>query len=716
MNPFAYRTTSLAIKTLSSILKARVRIHGEGNIPDGCIIFVINHFTRIETLLVPYHIYRMINIPVWSLASFHLFKGPLGSFLDKIGAVSTNDPDRDRLIVRSLLTGEAAWIIFPEGRMVKSKKIVEKGRFMICYAGGKRPPHTGAAALAFRTEFYRQRLQMMSKQAPEETKRLLELFQIESVASIMGKSTYIVPVNITYYPIRAEENILSSLTLTLSEKVPERMIEEMMTEGTMLLSGVDVDMRFGEPIKIENYMNKSAVRRNIIRQQPINFDDVLPSRRVMRKVTLDIMKRYMSAIYSMTTINHDHLLASILRLTPFKRMDVHNLKRRAFLAATRYLEKTGVYVHRSLKEDQVHLLTDDRYNKCNDFIAIAREKGVVTQNKETLIKDPSKFFSSCDLHRVRIENPVAVIANEVEPLTLLQRQLRHLAWQPGFWLRRRIARLLQKRALLEFEKDYQTFYVEAESKPRDVGQPFLIKGRSKKVGVLLIHGYMAAPLEVKELACYLARRGLWVYVPRLKGHGTSPNDLALRTYNDWVRSVDEGYAVISNICRRVIVGGFSTGAGLALEIAGRVQDLHGIFAVSPPMRLQDFSSRLVGAVDSWNRLMSTVRLGKVAKRFIRNNPENTHINYFRNPISGVRELERLMEAVAPQLSTIQIPALVVQAYGDPVVNHKGSRHVFERLGSKDKEYILFNFNRHGILNGDGAHKVHKVIGDFVDFL
>ena len=62
---------------------------------------------------------------------------------------------------------------------------------------------------------------------------------------------------------------------------------------------------------------------------------------------------------------------------------------------------------------------------------------------------------------------------------------------------------------------------------------------------------------------------------------------------------------------------------------------------------------------------------------------------------------------------IQIPALVVQAYGDPVVSHKGSGQVFERLGTRDKEYILFNFDRHGIINGDGAHKVHKVIGDFI---
>jgi hypothetical protein len=42
--------------------------------------------------------------------------------------------------------------------------------------------------------------------------------------------------------------------------------------------------------------------------------------------------------------------------------------------------------------------------------------------------------------------------------------------------------------------------------------------------------------------------------------------------------------------------------------------------------------------------------------------------------------------------------------------------IFELLGSEDKRYEVFNFQRHGILLGEGSHHVHRVIGEFIDRL
>jgi esterase/lipase/1-acyl-sn-glycerol-3-phosphate acyltransferase len=713
MNRFAYRTTGLAIKTLSNLSKARTHLHGQDNIPGGPIVFVINHFTRLETILMPYLINRETGQTVWSLGDAELFQGTLDSFLDAMGVVSTRDPDRDRLIVKTLLTGEASWIIFPEGGMVKNMKIVEKGRFMITWAAGKKPPHTGAATLALRAEFYRERLRRLSAVDPSETERIRRLFRLGALEPVLNCQTSIVPVNITYYPVRARENILSDIARRMVDNLPERMVEELMTEGSMLLAGVDIDIHFGKSIPVHDRLQRLAIVRDIAAPSPIGFDDPIHSRKVIRREAVHLMKQYMAAIYGMTTVNHDHLFASILRRMPGIRIRVDDLCRRVFLAAVELRSMPGIHLHRGLSGPQLHLVCDDRLGIVMDFVEIALEKGNLWRTEDGLLKDRRKFSSPYSFHRARIDNPLDVMANAVEPLKELQRCVRRIAWLPAFWVRRKVREHLLREAVEEYAADYKSFFIENESKPMDVGMPLLVKGKSRDLGIVLCHGYLAAPLEVKGLAEYLGRQGYWVYAPRLKGHGTSPEDLSIRSFQDWLRSIETGYVIMSSICRRVVAGGFSTGAGLALHLATRVPSIAGVVAVSAPMRLRDFAARFAPAVDLWNRLVNKTKSSGPKMEFVDNHPENPHINYVRNPVSGIREIERLMDDLEPRLSRITVPAMLLQASGDPVVDPKGSRKIFDRLGSVDKQFILFNFKRHGILVGDDTARVYRTISDFL---
>jgi esterase/lipase len=436
----------------------------------------------------------------------------------------------------------------------------------------------------------------------------------------------------------------------------------------------------------------------------------------MRREALKIMQRYMAAIYRMTTVNHDHVFASCLKKSPVNRIKATNLKRRAFLASQLNGNPDEIYLHNSFDQSQVHLLTDDRYHKFSEFVDFATQKKALAMDGTVLVRDTARLGSMFDFHRSRIDNPIGVIANEVEPLTRLQRSISRLSWLPGFWLRRKIAKHLIKRELDTYNRDYDRFAVLEISKAREIGRPFLIKGDHRRVGVVLAHGYLAAPAEVRGLAEYLGKMGFWVYAPRLKGHGTAPEDLAGCTYQDWIESMDTGYAIISQLCRCVVAGGFSTGAGLALDLAQRVPAVEGVFAISAPLRLQDMAARFVPAVDAWNRFMDRIHLEEAKKTFIDNHPENPGINYFKNPISGVHELERLMTSLEPRLSDITMPALVIQSREDPVVNPKGTEMIFKALGSADKQMVMFSFKRHGILLGDGAQRVYRAVGDFLDHI
>ena len=79
--------------------------------------------------------------------------------------------------------------------------------------------------------------------------------------------------------------------------------------------------------------------------------------------------------------------------------------------------------------------------------------------------------------------------------------------------------------------------------------------------------------------------------------------------------------------------------------------------------------------------MDRVNRNGAKKEFVENTPENPHINYQRNPVSGVAEIERLMDVVESRLPNLTLPALVIQSQRDPVVDPKGSQRVFRLIGS-----------------------------------
>jgi esterase/lipase len=112
-------------------------------------------------------------------------------------------------------------------------------------------------------------------------------------------------------------------------------------------------------------------------------------------------------------------------------------------------------------------------------------------------------------------------------------------------------------------------------------------------------------------------------------------------------------------------------------------------------------------------MIKKIHLDSVAKEFVANTLKNLHINYPRNPISGVHQLKKLMEHLGPSLKLIHQPALVVQPRKDPVVNPKGTSRLFKKLGSGFKEYYIFDYAHHGILIGKGGIRIFKAIETFL---
>jgi carboxylesterase len=273
----------------------------------------------------------------------------------------------------------------------------------------------------------------------------------------------------------------------------------------------------------------------------------------------------------------------------------------------------------------------------------------------------------------------------------------------------------QEQAL--FEDEYQKHYLSGETKGPDIGAPYLLHQPQSRNAVLLIHGLMAAPYEVREWAENLFSKGYTVYAPRLAGHCTSAVDLSNRNYGDWVDSVERGYAILASCSEQVIVAGFSTGGGLALHQAIRhPKRYRAVISVSAPMKFKGLSSKLSETVERWNRAAGILNLNSLQKPFARNHPDNPEINYHRCPIHGFNQVKTLMRSVYDGLPGISIPILVIQGNQDPKVSPRAGKLIFDRVRIPGKQYVEIEYPLHGIVRGRIGMSVFSAVNDFLSGL
>lgn len=694
MNYFAYRSTGLALKALTSFSRARVTIHNETELPTGGSIFAVNHFTRLETLLLPYYLSKLLDKPVWSLASSEFFGGLMGSYLEKVGALSVSNPDRDKLIIKGLVGESAAWIIFPEGQMVKNRKVVDRGNFMVFSESGKHPPHTGAVVLAWRAEILRQRLNALKVSKPEEFATLAGTFDLLSDVSIT-ENIHIIPVNVSYYPLHFAETILSRMASLLEKKISARMFEELLVESSMLLSGADIDIRIGKPLPL-----LSPVKKFYGAQIP-DFVDNKKSHRTLKKITYASM----TAIYGLATVNLDHILAALLYKTSGHIFSEIDFRRRAFLVASSDFKALGIFCHRGLQGSQVDLLLERDGGRVADFIELVRAKGFLQVSPEprTGFLELEKECSGDAFHRVRIENPFLVMANAIEPLAALQRLLRNLSWAPSWYLRRLTAKRLLQSMQQAYLKDRKTFQDASELCPFLSGNPYLVNHRSP-IGIVLIHECLATPQSLKSLADYLGRQGFMVLVPRLPGHATVVTDLENRDYEQWQRAVDEAYAYVDCLCRKVVVCGVGSSIALGLSLASRGFAMRALIALFPAFDNLFKLPPEISPETLPETLKETLEQKKNGESKYCPTPTfRSDCSYRSCPAFAKRQVKKMLLGAAKNLPLVKTPLLMLQADTAGKADRLNAHKYFEKLASPEKELLLLPSAELDSLTSDENH-------------
>ncbi len=711
----SFRIYGLLMSALKKFTRSSVSVEGLENLRSNPTLFVVNHFTRMETAIVPHVLYQFNGQMVHSLADSSLFVGKLGQFLSSVGAFPLNTEGRNEKIISELMCGTYNWVIFPEGSMVKNKKIVEKGRLQMHLPDVIRGPHTGAATLALKTFLIKQEYK---RAIADNNSELIHYYQdtynLRGPGDLAPLDLCIVPVNITYYPLRPGKNMLYTAVQLLVKELSPQAEEELQVEGQLLLQESDISISFGRALDI----------RSFTRPYLHVMAYLLPFLPAARKINwLIAMMRhrltriFMHRVYKGLSINMDHLVATALRYLPAQGMREETFKQVLFLAIAMLKSKQDRRVHPSLSDGTVNLVACEGYKPYDQIMQLVEAEGVAYRENGYLFVDHEKIKKQHSFHRVRLDSTTQVLANEFAVMDSSVANIRRLLRRPEARLSQQVAEMVKERDFSIYEEERGRSFVENETKSGEVGKPRHLMGERSKPGIVLAHGFLASPGEMLELAEYLNQCGYGVYLVRLAGHGTHASELNKATVQTWSESFKRGYAVLSQYHDKVVVGGFSAGALIALLQGACLADkVAGIVLINPALRLRQKSSLFSPMLDRWNKALESISLHGAAITWLENKPENPDTNYDRLYIGGLRQLLLLQELCQKKLADIRAPLLIIQGSQDPLVDPSGAKEIMEKVCSPNKKLEEIIFKRHVIVRGNASIEVFKLIPPFVEGL
>jgi len=422
------------------------------------------------------------------------------------------------------------------------------------------------------------------------------------------------------------------------------------------------------------------------------------------------VKQLFGKFQGLTSPDFETLLFTLIQtLLPLK-YTWKSFRNRFLLLLEHTINSTSSSIAEDLKTVYNKILTGELFSPWDKTIDFLQKCGYCERQTKGL-----RVFASSTtayrndsyrlLRKLRIVNSESVLPQD-------KKVINKIKWVPDLFLSKRCALNLYYSDVNIFEDDYMKAFHPEWSKDAEVGKPFFKHVSGARVGVVFCHGYLSAPMEVRALAEYIYRCGYSVYGVRLKGHGTSPLDLANTSWTEWYDALNRGIACMLACCEKVFLCGFSAGGCLVLSATANKQNhIAGVISISAPLKLQNYAIHLVPTISTLNVVLK--KFGGGGWELFDHHPENPHINYQKNPLGGLRQLRLLMEQTEELLPQITVPALIIQGSNDQTVNPDSAQIIFQNIRSEQKQLLMFNRARHGILNSSGKEQIFSAVEGFI---
>lgn len=716
-NEQALKTIQNAYEIFIKTTFADIRVHGLEKVAGQPVIFVVNQFTGIEPFIIPAILAEYYQQVPISIVPQEYFKGGYGGYLEKTGSKFSYPGFQNKELTRTLLGGNSAPIIYyPGGRSIPENGLLDILGY--CFKNKSLSPETTIfmepALRGMQTELYRKefnrRISGKSPESPAELWKELGGLDNFSPDSIGPRQVLIIPLNITYFPAISQIGVYQKIKDLMNEQIINELKKDAQRVEGKRRRHFDVDINIGHPIAILDYLNENKIINEITNKKDYSLESLQTSFS-FRKSSYKMFRYYCHKTKELNTINHDQLFAYVLQRYNKKVVDEQDFKNRCYLALEHF--KTDVFEskrlphHSSINSAQWYLLTDDFHIRYDDFVHVGVAENIfeIRNGKIHIRRDTDNIKGK--IHFEKLSKDLSV--NRID-----LHYIRKICRRPAFVIRRYIRKIFLKLDNAIFENDYSQHYIRGETRPRYIGRPYFLRHFFCKRGVLFVHGYLAAPEEMKKMARYFYKKGYTVYGVRMRGHGTSPEDLAGRKWEEWYDSMNRGYIVMKNSVKHLAVVGFSTGSGIAL-LGGirKGKHLDGVVSISAPIKLRKVKAKFAPVIFLWNRILSKLNIQRGRLEFLRHKPENPKVNYVRNPIYGVKQLEDLMGIVEKELPSLSQPLLILQASDDPVVDDESAKIIFEKAGSPRKSLIRIESKRHIIVTGRESREVYTQVEKFL---
>jgi esterase/lipase len=484
-----------------------------------------------------------------------------------------------------------------------------------------------------------------------------------------------------------------------------RLFEELEIEVNILMDA-HMNIRFGKAIELDKYITPLFEKEaNLYDETHVN--DFIDSQR--KELTNEMMQR----VYSQMQVHFDHLFILSLLTMPTVKVCPSYLKTLIY-KNTRSLRTFEDYnLHIELQKELFKMILDKNYEPFRSAIELATKQKILYEDSDgEYLFDKSLLEKEYPFHEVRVKNTLQVILNEIkwqEPIIEMAKQNSLYSEQE---LREDNFKHLRQREWEYFEEEYKESRGKSPTQ-EDKGAPIVLFDAKNDVGLVFSHGYMAAPKEVRTLAEYLFKKGINVYVPRLRGHGTDPEALKSVSAQDWETDFERAFTAMRQVCNKVFIGGFSMGGLLALDHAAQ-HEVDGVIALNSALKLHNLRvSYVVPTLHFFNEMISYLNAKGIKEWIDNSHTEQPKINYLKHPLSSVSQMEKVMSKVSDSLQNVTEPILIIQGDNDPIVKRESARRIYDGIKSTDKKLLLLPRNKHGILADEGHDEVFEAIYRFI---